>query len=188
MQTSSSFSNQRKKIDQKEHLATLSSCCFFHLRVEGPGKWLHKDCLRSLFKNASSHQSIIYCTLFSSVCAGLTHLDAAAGTRTSKMTTRQRQTMHPESSRNPGPSSGGSYPAPSSEDLHSRCGSRQSLLDSASHRSHLSVSGAAHQYANAGCNASSGAVNATPQQSPGKQVGRRANEPFMQITSSLTTL
>jgi hypothetical protein len=40
---------------------------------------------------------------------------------------------------------------PSNEELNSRCGSRQSLLDSTSHRSHLSVAAAAHQYSNAGC-------------------------------------
>ena len=39
---------------------------------------------------------------------------------------------------------------PSNEELNSRCGSRQSLLDSTSHRSHLSIA-AAHQYSNAGC-------------------------------------
>ena len=41
---------------------------------------------------------------------------------------------------------------PSTEELNSRCGSRQSLLDTASHRSKSNLSvAAAHQYSNAGC-------------------------------------
>ena len=50
--------------------------------------------------------------------------------------------------------SAGSFPQsqlPSTEELNSRCGSRQSLLDTTSHRSQASVAAAAHQYSNAGC-------------------------------------
>ena len=68
-----------------------------------------------------------------------------------------------------GGTSTGSFPQsqlPSNEELNSRCGSRQSLLDSTSHRSHLSVAAAAHQYSNAGCTSnvvpSSGAEDNRP--------------------------
>ena len=66
---------------------------------------------------------------------------------------------------------------PSTEDLNSRCGSRQSLLDSTSHRSHVSIAVPAHQYSNAGCTSSavpSGDVvdnrytGGTSQPSPGR--------------------
>ena len=61
---------------------------------------------------------------------------------------------------------------PSTEELNSRCGSRQSLLDTTSHRSQLSVA-AAHQYSNAGCTSSvvpsSGAEDNRPNRNPPHQ-------------------
>ena len=67
---------------------------------------------------------------------------------------------------------------PSTEELNSRCGSRQSLLDTTSHRSHVSVTAAQHQYSNPGCTSSvvpsSEAMDSGPNrnsnqhQSPGK--------------------
>ena len=56
-----------------------------------------------------------------------------------------------------GAASNSSFPQsqlPSTEELNSRCGSRQSLLDTTSHRSHVSVTTAQHQYSNPGCTSS----------------------------------
>ena len=56
-----------------------------------------------------------------------------------------------------GAASNSSFPQsqlPSTEELNSRCGSRQSLLDTTSHRSHVSVTTTQHQYSNPGCTSS----------------------------------
>ena len=116
----------------------------------------------TMLKTIASIQTIIRldCSSNFSLFSGLSRLDESVslrGRNGSKM--RPSNAPHHPHHQQPQQDSatGGptSYhaPLPSTEDLHSRCGSRQSLLDSKSHKSHLSV--ATHnQYSNAGCTAS----------------------------------
>lgn len=96
--------------------------------------------------------------------SGLTQIESSSGASGStkggayiiKPATKQYSSsmqQHQEKKSLIGGASTSSFPQsqlPSNEELNSRCGSRQSLLDSTSHRSHLSIA-AAHQYSNAGC-------------------------------------
>ena len=127
---------------------------------------------------------LLFCFIITS---GLSHIESSSGasgsTReggayfikpSSKQVSSSMQ-QHRETRTLPGANTSPFPPTlPSTEDLNSRCGSRQSLLDTTSHRSHLS---AAHQYSNAGCTSSavpSGDVvdnrytGGTSQPSPGK--------------------
>ena len=125
------------------------------------------------------------------IVSGLTHIESSSGASGSareggayyiKPSSKQyslSMQQHRENSTITGATAASLHPQselPSTEELNSRCGSRQSLLDSMSHRSRLSAA-PAHQYSNAGCTSNvvpstGGGDNTdnrnTPQLSPGK--------------------